>query len=341
MEQSLQNIASEAAFLAKKIGSISKQLKKAKKAKRDLAVQAEVAKKIDGYIAEFLEGKIKKAVTAAKRPALVGKKIIWQFWQQGVDENTPQLVRSCFDSVKKHSNGYQVIILSKDTLNEYIDELPDFVWEKFGSGGFDYPKIANLVRLQLLSAYGGVWLDSTIYLTGPLGENWLEQDFFALQRSETPPPDAPFFIKNDPLFFSWNPNSQVKLLNSFIVSKPHNKIIDDLLSMHLAYWGKEAEINHYFFFQMMFNRMMQNREWKELNSEIVGHTNCHRLQLVAFDKFDRKVYEEAIEKSNIHKLSLYLSKKRIPAGSFADVMVNGLKNAGYGKNNPKSTTPRK
>ncbi|WP_353124349.1 capsular polysaccharide synthesis protein [Parapedobacter pyrenivorans] len=305
-----------------KIGSIHRQLKKAGKAKRDLSLQAEVAEKLDGYIAEFLNGRIEKVVTVAKKPELVGKKIIWQFWQQGVDENTPQIVRTCFDSVKKYRNGYEVIILSKDTLSEYIDDLPAFVWEKFGTGGFDFPKIANLVRLQLLSAYGGVWLDSTIYLTKPLAESWLRQDFFALQRSETPPPDASFFNKTDPLFFNWSPTSQVKLLNSFIVARPRHKIIDDLLSIHLAYWKKEAAINHYFFFQLLFNRMMRNAEWKNLNCEIVGHTACHKLQLVAFDKFDRQVYEKVIEKSNLHKLSLYLSRKRLPTGSFADVIIN-------------------
>jgi hypothetical protein len=322
MKQLLQNIPSETAYIFRRIRSIQKQLKKAKEAKRDLPLQAEVAEKLDSYIAEFLKGKTEKVVTVAKKPELVGKKIIWQFWQQGIGANTPKVVRICFDSVKKHSNGYQVVVLSKDTLNEYIDELPDFVWKKFGTGGFDFPKIANLVRLQLLSAYGGVWLDSTIYLTKPLEESWLQRNFFALQRAETPPPDASFFTKGDPLFFSWNPDSQVKLLNSFIIAKPHNKIIDDLLSIHLAYWKKEAQINHYFFFQIMFNRMIRNSEWKNLNCEIVGHTNCHKLQMVALDKFDQKVYAEAIEKSNIHKLSLYLSKKKLPVGSFADVIIN-------------------
>ena len=317
----MQNMSNEAAFFFRKIGSIPKRLKKARKAKRDLAVQAAVGEKLDGYITAFLNGEIQKARVVAKKPELVGRKIIWQFWQQGVDESTPEVVRVCLGSVEKHRNGYDVIVLSIDTLKDYIDELPGFVWAKFGTGGFDFPKIANLVRLQLLSAYGGVWLDSTIYLTGPLSESWLQQDFFALQRSDTPPSDAVFFYKRDPLFFNWNATSQVKLLNSFIVAKPHHKIIDDLLSIHFAYWEKEAQINHYFFFQLLFNRMMQHDEWKGLNREIIGHTPCHKLQLVAFDKFDRAVYEEAVGKSNLHKLSLYLSRKRLPAGSFADVIM--------------------
>src|SRR5690606_9513424 len=260
----------------KNIGQLPKQIKKARKAKQDLVWQAVVGRKLDGYIDAFLAGRIAKAAAVAKKPELVGKKIIWQFWQQGVDGNTPAIVRLCLDSVEKHRNGYEVIVLSKDTLADYVDALPGFVWEKFGTGGYDCPKIANLVRLQLLSAYGGVWLDATIYLTAPLGDSWLQSGFFALQRTDVPPPDAAFFYKRDPLFFNWDPASQVKLLNSFIVAGPHHKIIDDLLSIHFAYWEKETHIHHYFFFQILFNRMMQRSEWSGLNSGIIGHTASHK-----------------------------------------------------------------
>ena len=299
-----------------------KQLKKSRKAKQDLRLQAKVGQLLDGYITALLNGQIPPAPAVAKKPGLVGKNIIWQFWQQGVDQNTPSPVRTCLDSVQRHRNGYEVIVVSKDTLNNYVTELPGFIWEKFGTGGFDFPKIANLVRLQLLSAYGGVWLDSTIYLTGPLPENWLNQDFFALQRAAQPPADYAFYYRSDPFFFNWNPDSQVKLLNSFMVAKPHHKIIDDLLSMHVAYWKKEPEIHHYFFFQLLFNRMVQRPEWKNLNCGIVSHTDCHKLQLLAFRKFDQKAYAAATQKSNLHKLSLYLCRKKLPAGSFADVMLN-------------------
>ena len=316
---------SSTSFL-QKISSAVKQLKKSRKANKDLLLQAKVGAKLDAYIEALLNGKIEKANIVAKQPYLVGKNIIWQFWQQGVDENTPSLVQACLASVQKYSNGYQVIVVSKDTLSEYVEALPHYVWEKFGTGGFDFPKIANLVRLQLLSAYGGVWLDATIYLTGPLPESWLQHDFFALQRSETIPADASFFIKSDPLFFNWNPASQVKLLNSFIVAKPHHKIIDDLLAMHYAYWKKETRIDHYFFFQILFNRMMQYQEWRHLNCGIVGHTDCHRLQMVAFDNYDPDMYTTITQKSSLHKLSLYLSRKGLPTASFAAVMLRCSEN---------------
>lgn len=327
MKQPLKEVLERARFFFRRIARTQRQLKKAAKAKRDLLVQAEVAKKLDGYIADFLSGKIEQVVTVARKPELVGKKIIWQFWQQGIDEKTPGLVRTCLDSVKKHSNGYEVILLSKATLNEYIDELPDFIWKKFGTGGFDFPKIANLVRLQLLSAYGGVWLDATIYLTKPLEESWLQKDFFALQRSETPPADVKTLTNFDPIGLSWEKASYVRMQNSFMIARPHHKIIDDLLSIHFEYWKKEAQINHYFFFQIMFNRMMQHEEWKKLNCDPVCYADFHRFLVAGLDRFDQTLYDEITGRWGVHKLTLYWAKraeqKRIYGGSLAEFLISG------------------
>lgn len=327
MKQLLIEISERIKFFLIKTGRIQRQIKKQKKVKGDLLVQAGVVKKLDSYIDDFLNGKIEKYVAVAKKPELIGKKIIWQFWQQGIDENTPKLVRTCLDSVQKYRGRYEVIVLSRETLGDYLEELPGFVWEKFGKGGFVFPKIANLVRLQLLSAYGGVWLDATIYLTGPIDESWLKMDFFVLQRTETPPADLKIFTRFDPLGLSWEEASFIRMQNSFMIAGPHNKIIDDLLSMHLAYWKKEDEIGHYFFFQMMFYRMMQHKEWAELNCEKVDYADFHRFLIAGFGRFNRKYYDEITARWHVHKLSLHWAKKwaknKIATGSFAEFLING------------------
>jgi hypothetical protein len=326
MKQLLKEISERIKFFFIKLARLPRQRNKAKHAKKDLPVQAAVAKNLDNYIADFLDGKIEKYVSVAKKPELVGRKIIWQFWQQGLDENTPELVKTCFDSVKKYRGEYEVIILSKETLGDYLEELPGFVWEKFGRGGFVFPKIANLVRLQLLSAYGGVWLDATIYLTAPIDEKIVSADFFALQRGEAPA-DLKTFTKFDPVGLSWLPESYVRMQNSFMVAKPHNKIIDDLLSIHLEYWKKEPEIGHYFFFQMMFSRMMQHEEWQKLNGETICYADFHRFLIAGFDRFNQAYYDEVTARWSVHKLSLHwakkMAKKKLPTGSFADVIING------------------
>jgi hypothetical protein len=114
--------------------------------------------------------------------------------------------------------------------------------------------------------------------------------------------------------------------NSYLIAKPHHKIIDDLLSVHLEYWKKEKTIGHYFFFQIMFNQMMQRDEWKSLNCEIVCYADFHRLLITEFDRFDQARYNQIIQTTHIHKLSLYWAKKmakgKVPVGSFADVIIN-------------------
>src|SRR5215510_114603 len=191
------------AGLLREISKITKQIKNIKKAKKNISLQNAVAQKLDNYIADFLSGKIERFTAVPKKPELVGKKIIWQFWYQEINEITPKVVISCLNSVKKNSAGYEIIMLTGKNITDYI-ELPNFVWGKFNTGGFNTTKLSNLVRLYLLSAYGGVWLDVTIYLTNQIEEVWLQKDFFALQHTEIPPHDANIYKKFDSLYFRWD-----------------------------------------------------------------------------------------------------------------------------------------
>jgi mannosyltransferase OCH1-like enzyme len=285
--------------------------------------QQKIAKNLDGYIADFLNGKIKKFVATPKKIELVGKNIFWQYWHQGVDENTSKMVVECLESVQKYKGDYEVILLTNETVWDYV-ELPDFVFEKFGKNGFNFAKLANLVRLYLLASYGGVWLDATIYLTATIDKKILDEDFFAFQRSKIPPTDARIFQKFDPLYFSWSPTFLAGMLNSFMVAKPGNKIIADLLSIHLEYWKNETKVGHYYLFQILFNRMMQHDEWGTLNCEIVGDTDCHKLQVMSLDKFNQRTFDEIKAKSSIHKLTYRFDKfSQIPEGSFFDYIANG------------------
>ncbi|MCL2597312.1 MAG: capsular polysaccharide synthesis protein [Paludibacter sp.] len=306
-----------------RISSTIRHILKSIRAVSNIPKQLKEAEKFDGYIADFLNGKIDKFTAIPMKPQLVGQKIFWQFWHQGIDENTSKIVVECLNSVKKNSNGYQVILLTNETVWDYVS-LPNFVFEKFSKNRFNYANLSDIVRLYLLSAYGGVWLDATIYLTNTIKEKMLNEDFFAFQRSEIPLSDAKIFRKFDPLYFSWNENFQIKMLNSFIIAKPNNKIIADLLSILLQYWKNEKKAGHYFFFQILFNRMILNDEWKNLNCKIVGDTDCHKLQIVALDKFDHKIFDEIKSKSNIHKLTYRFDRfNQIPVGSFFDFIANG------------------
>ncbi|MFV0172828.1 capsular polysaccharide synthesis protein [Empedobacter falsenii] len=83
-------------------------------------------------------------------------KIIWSYWH---DENTPPLVEICINSWKKNNPDFEINILNKKNINQYIDTSGFEKYQNLSIANF-----SDIIRLKLLYQYGGVWLDSSILL---------------------------------------------------------------------------------------------------------------------------------------------------------------------------------
>lgn len=107
-------------------------------------------------------------------------KTVWILWFQGY-ENAPPLVKTCWETWKRHNPDWNLVFLSKDNLNQYIDFDPDA--ENLSRLGM--VQKSDLVRLQLLYKHGGIWVDSTCFCTKPLDDwihNYLDSGFFAFRN---------------------------------------------------------------------------------------------------------------------------------------------------------------
>lgn len=89
--------------------------------------------------------------------------IIWVFWAQGMDA-APSIVKLCVESIKKNSNSHPVICVDNNNLSKYVD-LDKNILEKYKEGSMSTPHFSDVVRFKLLSEYGGIWCDSTIFLS--------------------------------------------------------------------------------------------------------------------------------------------------------------------------------
>ena len=158
-----------------------------------------------------------------EKKAFNDQKIIWQYWGQGIQSDLPDIVKMCFASVDRYKADYQVIRLDDKNIKNYLD-LPDFVWEKKNNPKFKPAFFADLIRLALLSQYGGVWLDATVLLTAPMDHKILNSDFFMFQRSQSAT-DKEFWHTFQSDYFDWSEDQNVNALNSFIVGKKGNEII--------------------------------------------------------------------------------------------------------------------
>lgn len=99
-----------------------------------------------------------------KRTSMFGKdsiipKQIWTYWNS--DELTP-VVTKCINSWKKYNPEYKINIVTPKNLSEYLDF--DVKGVKFN----DSPaRESDIIRLNILAKYGGVWCDASILMTRP------------------------------------------------------------------------------------------------------------------------------------------------------------------------------
>lgn len=187
-------------------------------------------------------------VTVEARKNLGTERIIWQYWAQGYAD-VPQVVRECLDSVDCYAKGWTVIRLCDANLSEYLD-LPDFVQEK--RPRYSIAHFSDLLRLLLLQAYGGVWLDATVQLTGPIPEAYAACDFFMFRRDPSDP-DRKYWSNTYAYYFGWAKGFRVNVLNSIIFSRKGGKTVSDLCGLLLRWWKEHDDVPDYFFFQILFD----------------------------------------------------------------------------------------
>jgi len=91
---------------------------------------------------------------------------VWVMWWQG-EEQMPDVVKICYSSLKKYANGHQINLITKDNYKKYV-EIPKFVLDKVDQQTITLTHFSDILRVCLLSEYGGLWIDSTVLLTNNL-----------------------------------------------------------------------------------------------------------------------------------------------------------------------------
>lgn len=94
------------------------------------------------------------------------KKIIWLCWFQGLgDEDMPELNRLCVDKWIELNPDCIVRVIDNDNICNYVPEFFEII-EK--SPPRDHTSRSELLRILLLSKFGGVWVDASVMPLFPL-----------------------------------------------------------------------------------------------------------------------------------------------------------------------------
>ena len=231
---------------------------------------------------------------------------VWQYWAQG-EENAPDIVKACLNSVKKYCSDKKVVVLNDSNIKDYVD-IPDFIQEKCDKGIISKTHFSDYLRTCLLLKYGGNWADATVYLTDKIPDEIQNSDFFVfkpLAYSEckhVPSMKMLKLLDRVPTYLS----PFLCLSSWFIHSKTNNLILETTRKMMDEYWNKENFLYDYFLFHYFVTyAVLNDKNCKHIFEKMpnLANRNPHLLQQVLLDKYDEQLFEELKELSSIHKLT--------------------------------------
>lgn len=83
---------------------------------------------------------------------------IWTFWDS---EEVPEFIQKCIQTWRDKNTNYEIVVLGPHNLQKYLSHYEIFKLQSWKYN--DCPqKFSDLVRLNVLSKYGGIWLDASI-----------------------------------------------------------------------------------------------------------------------------------------------------------------------------------
>lgn len=107
---------------------------------------------------------------------------IWLCWWQGL-ENAPNIVKKCIESIKKNAGAHKVIIITEKNYKDYVT-FPQWIEEKRNKGIISRTHYSDLLRIELLASYGGIWLDSTFLCVKPEIDDYFKLPIWSIKRPD-------------------------------------------------------------------------------------------------------------------------------------------------------------
>ncbi len=225
--------------------------------------------------------------------------ITWLLWFQGWD-NAPDIVIKCRDSIRKYGGSREIICLDKESFPKYID-IPKDIEEMYKNGIIANAHYSDIIRLELLKKYGGLWIDATILLTDKLDD----------------------YITTGPLFLYQFPTVQPRIISNWLIyAYSNNMIIKETLKLVYRYWRTEKKVINYFFMHYLF-RVVSNiyyKEWQDV--PYFPNSLCNLLQREFNNIYNEKRMEQILKLSSVHKLTYKVNITT--ENSFYDYILNKI-----------------
>lgn len=159
---------------------------------------------------------------------------IWILWYQGEDK-MPPIVKTCVSSIRRNAGKHKVIFLDETNIHHYIT-LPQYIIDKKNNGTITLTHYSDIIRMALLSQYGGFWIDATVFITSPITS--YSTPFYSIKQ----------YKKYKRFIADGN-----KWTAFFLAVGKNDPISLYVYKLFLAYWKKENAMIDYFLVDYALN----------------------------------------------------------------------------------------
>lgn len=225
---------------------------------------------------------------------------IFYGWLQG-KENLPILARCCYNSLKENSGAYKITFIDEKNYSDYV-EIPQYIYEKFKAGKMKPAHFTDVIRINLLERYGGLWLDATILVTEPL-ENYkklLKLPFFTQKFTHEKSNDHP-------ITKSFGAYSSYARWGGFIQGSAviHNPLFAFMKDFYNEYWRDFDEIIDYVLMDFMIDIAYDNipAVKREIDEVPINNENVWTLSPYLNTPYANFQYDKILRGNFLNKMS--------------------------------------
>lgn len=242
-------------------------------------------------IESYLENKYEdmftqyKSVNSTNNYNNKNNSIIWFFWGQGY-EQMPEVVKTCYQSIVRNANGRAVHFIDLDNYTRYVT-IPDYIITKFSDKKITFTHLSDVLRMALLSKYGGLWIDSTVYVTSPIPIDYSHYAFFTTKME----PREMTCISNA----RWN----IQIMGG------HSTLFQYIYAFWCQYWKENDLLIDYFLTDYTIDMALKlfpffRTEFDEVPN---NNTTVYDMDLVSDNSFDSNTCNRIMKKTIFYKLN--------------------------------------
>lgn len=215
-------------------------------------------------------------------------KNIWVCWWQGEDQ-APEIVKKCIESIRKNAPHYNVVIITDENYKQYVS-FPNWIEEKKSAGIISRTHYSDLLRLELLARYGGLWIDSTFLCVNSDVEDYFEWPLWSVKR---------------PDYFHASIASGYFANYSLGCDSEHRKIYAVIRDFALEYWKTNNMMIDYLFLDYLI--VLAQRHCTEVSNAFSkippNNSNCDELYKVLGKPYSQEKWQHMKENTALFKLS--------------------------------------